>query len=88
MNTSKTNDLEQAIIRTSMDNILLETDGPYVKPECPDLNLKKLIKARNTSLILPAVAKRIAELKMTSVEEVMRITSENAVKLFNIGDRI
>ena len=88
MNTSKTNDLEQAIIRTSMYNILLETDGPYVKPECPDLNLKKLIKARNTSLILPAVAKRIAELKMTSVEEVMRITSENAVKLFNIGDRI
>ena len=64
--------------------ILLETDGPFVKPECPDLTEKQLKKARNTSLILPKVAQRIAELKGITVEEVMRVTSENALNLFGI----
>ena len=75
---------EQAVIKTPLKYILLETDGPFVKPECPDLTEKQLKKARNTSLILPKVAQRIAELKGITVEEVMRVTSENALNLFGI----
>ena len=76
--------LEQAVAATSLEFLLLETDGPYVLPSCPQLDKKKRRKVRNTSLILPAVAERIAELKNVPVEEVLRVTSENAVRLFGL----
>lgn len=84
-NTPGKNALEQAVIQTPLEYILLETDGPYVKPDCPELPKKQLRKARNTSLILPAVAQRIAELKMCSLEEVLGVTSENALQLFHLA---
>ena len=74
--------LEQTVIQTPLEALLLETDGPNVKPDCLDLKEN----ARNTSLILPAVANRIAELKHVSVEEVMRVTSMNAEKTFLSND--
>ncbi len=74
--------LEQTVIQTPLEALLLETDSPYVKPDCPDLTKKQKENARNTSLILPAVVNRIAELKHVSVEEVMRVTSMNAEKTF------
>ena len=84
MDTPLKNNLEQAVIHTPMESILLETDGPYVKPSCPELKKKQMKKARNTSLILPAVAMRIAELKQLPVEEVLKVSAENAVYLFNL----
>lgn len=77
--------LEEAVARTPLESILLETDAPYVKPACPDLPAKRLRKARNTGLILPAVARRVAELKGLTPEEVARATTENAVNLFGLG---
>ncbi len=79
--------LEQAVVSTPIENIVLETDGPYVKPECPGLQKKQLRKARNTSLMIPAVARRIAELKHLPVEEVLQATSENAIRLFGLHSR-
>ena len=77
--------LEQAVIATPAEYLLLETDGPYVKPERPDaVTGKKWMKARNTSLILPAVAERIAELKGMETDEVIRITEENARRVFKL----
>lgn len=84
MNSPRTHGLEQAIVSTPLESLLLETDGPYVLPSCPQLDQKKRRKVRNTSLILPAVAGRIAELKKIPVEEVLRVTSENAVRLFGL----
>ena len=77
--------LEETVIATPIEYLLLETDGPYVKPERPDaVTGKKWTKARNTSLILPAVAEKIAYLKGISVEEVLRITEENTKRVFKI----
>ena len=77
--------LEETVIATPIEYLLLETDGPYVKPERPDaVTVKKWTKARNTSLILPAVAEKIAYLKGISVEEVLRITEENTKRVFKI----
>lgn len=60
-----------------------ETDGPYVKPERPEeITGKKWTKVRNTSLILPGVAAKIAEIKGIAVEDVLRITEENTRRLF------
>lgn len=87
MDTPQKQALEKAVIETSLENILLETDGPYVKPYCPDIQKKQLRKARNTSLTLLAVAMRIAELKNISLEEVLKVTSKNAIKLFRLGKK-
>lgn len=82
--TARTRDLERAVAATPLSCLLLETDGPYVCPSCPQLDKKQLKSARNTSLILPAVAARIAQLKQVPVEEVLRVTTENAVRLFGL----
>ena len=56
--------LEEAVIATPIEYLLLETDSPYVKPEIPDaVTGKKWMKARNMRLILPAIAEKIAEMK-------------------------
>ena len=86
-NTPESKQLEQTVAQMPLENFLLETDGPFVKPECPELPDKQFAKARNTSLILPAVAKRIAQLKGISFDEVVRVTSENAVKLFGLPEK-
>ena len=88
MNTPKKQDLEQVIIQTPLESIILETDGPYVKPDCPTIQKKQMRKARNTSMILPQIAQRISELKGVPFAEVLEITSENAIKLFGLKDRI
>ena len=79
--------LKHAVIATPIEYLILETDGPYVKPERPkDITGKKWTKARNTSLILPAVANRIAELKGIAIEDVLRITEENTRRVFNLKE--
>lgn len=81
--------LRQAVIDTPIKYLILETDGPYVKPQRPEaVTGKKWAKARNTSLILPAVAARIAELKGMMSEDVLKITEDNTRRVFPlIGHR-
>ena len=62
-----------------LDRILLETDCPYLAPE-------PLRGRRNSSLLLPYVAAKMAEIKGISIEETERITTENAKKLYKIYD--
>ena len=61
-----------------LDRILIETDCPYMAPE-PHRG------RRNDSRWVPLVAEKIAELRDLPVEEVARITTENAKRLFRIG---
>lgn len=67
--------LKEAVEYIPMDRILLETDSPYLSPE-PNRG------KRNSSLNLPYVAREITALKGISYEEVVRITEENAERLF------
>lgn len=79
--------LEETVIATPIEYLLLETDGPYVKPERPDdVTGKKWAKARNTSLILPNIAEKIAELKGMMVKDVVRITEENTRRVFKLNN--
>lgn len=59
------------------DRILIETDSPYLSPE-PNRG------KRNDSRNLVYIAEKIANVKNISVEEVKKITFENAEKLYNI----
>lgn len=79
-------ELEQAVIDTPLSYLILETDGPYVKPKRTEgVSGKKWKKARNTSLIIPDIAKRIAVLKGIDVLEVEKATTENVIKVFGIN---
>ena len=54
-------------------------------PYCKDVIQPKLLRrTRNTSLILPAVINKIAELKDISSNEVEQTTAENTIQLFKL----
>ena len=78
--------LEEAVRRTPLEKILVETDAPYVLPTFQDefVSKKAKRKIRNTSLILPAVIRRIAELKEMDEPEVERAVCINTMKVFGL----
>ena len=59
------------------EKMLIETDSPYLSPE-------PLRGKRNDSRNVKYIAQKIAEVKDISLEEVARITYQNAEKIFNI----
>lgn len=60
-----------------MDRIMIETDSPYLTPV-------PFRGKRNDSGKVGLVAETIAQVKGMDVEEVIRITTENGKRLFNI----
>ncbi len=79
-------DLWEAIPHIPLNRILVETDAPFIPPYCKDVIKPKFLRrARNTSLILPAVTKKIAELKGISADEVEKATTENTIRLFSLS---
>jgi TatD DNase family protein len=75
--TFKNSDLASVIHNVSLQNIVIETDAPYLTP------VPKRGK-RNESAYLVYVAQTLAKVFDTSVNEVAEITSENARSLFGI----
>ena len=63
--------------RFPLQNLLLETDSPYLTPE-PHRG------ERNESVYVEFVAEKIAELKGITKEEVIEQNWQNAKKLFKI----
>lgn len=68
--------LKEAVQTIPLSRILLETDCPYMAPE-------PYRGKRNSSLYLPYVVEKIAELKEISPAEVEQVTWENAMRLFS-----
>lgn len=75
--TFKNSKLYKVIEEINLDNIVLETDSPYLAPE-------PLRGTKNIPSNVYYVAKKIAEIKNISLEEVIKITTLNARKLFDI----
>lgn len=67
--------LKETVEYLPMDRILLETDSPYLSP-VPNRG------KRNDSRNLTYVVSQIAQIKGTTEEEVERITTENALRLY------
>jgi len=81
--------LPDAVRQTPLDRLLVETDAPYVHPDCkPHVTGKLLRKTRNSSLILPRVIDAIADLKGISPEAVETATTENAIRLFRLEGKL
>ena len=62
-----------------MDRLLIETDSPYLTPE-------PFRGTRNDSSKVKLVAKRVAEIKGINLEEVAKITYQNANNVFKISE--
>lgn len=73
--TFKNSGLDTVVQHIDLQNILLETDSPWLAP-VPHRG------RRNESSFITEVAAKIAALHDTSVEEVARITTHNAQQLF------
>lgn len=75
--TFKNSKLFEVIEKLELTNIVLETDSPYLTPE-PNRG-----KTNESSNIF-YVAKKIAEIKNISLENVAKITTENAIRTFDL----
>lgn len=73
-NNKKTKELVKKI---SLEKIVLETDCPYLTPV-------PFRGKRNEPIYTKYVAEEIAKIKEISVEEVIKITTENAKKIYNL----
>ena len=62
-----------------LDRILIETDSPYMSPE-PNRG------KRNDSKNVKFIAQKIANFKEMPIDEIAKITYENALRIFTIGD--
>lgn len=60
------------------DKMLIETDSPYLAPE-------PVRGTRNNPINVKYIAQKVADVKKLSLEEVAKMTYENAQKVFNLN---
>lgn len=75
--TFKNSKLFEVIEKLELTNIVLETDSPYLTPEP---NRGKTNESSNIFYI----AQKIAKIKNISLENVAKITTENAIRTFDL----
>lgn len=75
--TFKNSKLPLVVRDISLDNIVLETDSPYLAPD-------PFRGSVNTSKNIPIIARKVADIKDVSLEEVASITSRNAMDIFDL----
>jgi TatD DNase family protein len=73
--TYKKSGLAAVVAAMPTTTLLLETDAPFLPPV-------PYRGKRNESSYIPLIAAKIAEIKGVSLEEVARVTTDNAIKLF------
>lgn len=74
----KADDVREAAARTPEDRLLIETDSPYLAP-VPHRG------KRNEPAFLVETARRLAELRATSAENIAALTTQNFNRLFKLG---
>lgn len=72
----KSTELQETAKWVPLENLLIETDAPWLAPQ----NHRG---KQNEPAFVKDVAQKIADLKGISVEQVINITAQNAVKVFN-----
>lgn len=75
--TFKNAGLDQVVKKIDLKHIVLETDAPYLAPS-------PFRGKVNESSYLIYIAQKVADLHMTSIEEVASLTTENSKMLFKV----
>ncbi|GHT15755.1 hydrolase TatD [Endomicrobiia bacterium] len=73
----KSDNLKQVVFETDLNKLLVETDCPYLAPQ-------KYRGQRNEPSYIAETLKEIAAIKNILINEVVQITTQNALKLFGI----
>jgi len=76
---SKSANLRRRIARIPLDQVVLETDSPYLVPN-------GFKHRRNTPESIPLIAEVVASMYGLEVADVARITTANAARFFGQGD--
>ena len=79
--TFKKAGLDNTLLEIGLEHLVLETDSPYLAPV-------PFRGKRNESAYVRLVAQKLAEIKGVSIEEVGRITSENALRVFQMDQKL
>ncbi len=77
--TKQGNALPEVAQMAPLDRVLVETDSPYLIPN-------PVRAKRNEPLFVKHVAEKLAALRGMPLEEIARITTANAVRLFGLGE--
>ena len=75
--TFKNSNLKDVISQIDLHNLVLETDSPYLSPEPYRGQV-------NSPSNIPIIANKVAETKKITIEEVEKITSDNAREIFDL----
>ena len=70
---------KEFVEKMPLDRLLIETDSPYLTPV-------PYRGKRNEPSYVEFVAQEVASIKGITVEEVIRVTTENAKKIYGIGE--
>jgi TatD DNase family protein len=73
----KNDDLREVVRRMPIDRLMVETDAPYLSPEP-----RRAQKTNEPALVMYTAAK-VADVKGMSLEELDRVTTENAGRFFD-----
>jgi TatD DNase family protein len=78
--------LQETVRQIPLESILIETDAPYLRPAITIENctITQNKKARTTSIILPAVLDKIAELRGENRDFVENVIYQNTLRVFRI----
>lgn len=75
--TFKNSGLQKVVTAVGPENIILETDAPFLAPA-------PYRGKRNEPAYIPVIAEKVAELCGLTIKEVAEITTKNGLKLFNL----
>ena len=75
--TFKNSGLDKTIAKIELQNLILETDAPYLAPA-------PFRGKRNESKYMVNIAEKLAEVQQIDIDHVARITTLNAKKLFGL----
>lgn len=77
---TKADNVRKVLARVDVDNLLLETDAPFMTP-------KPHRGKRNEPAYIPIIAEKIAEIHHLTTDDIARATTYNVKKLFGIGEK-
>lgn len=75
--TFKNSKLHEVVLEVGLENIVLETDSPYLAPT-------PFRGQRNSSKYIPLIAEHISKILDVTVDKVQEMTTSNACNLFDL----